>query len=99
MRSLIGSCVAAAVLCSGVAWPQVLETRVEQGSLAGTARGRVVAYLGVPYAAPPLGANRWRAPQPALPWTGVRRADSFGGQLPAGPDARATASARGRRST
>lgn len=77
MKALLRSCVAAAVLCPAAAWPQVLETRVEQGSLAGTARGRVVAYLGVPYAAPPVGANRWRAPQPASAWTGVRRADAF----------------------
>jgi para-nitrobenzyl esterase len=32
----------------------------------------------VPYAAPPVGPNRWRAPQPALSWSGVRAADHFG---------------------
>ncbi len=37
-----------------------------------------MAYLGVPYAAPPVAANRWRAPLPAAKWTGVRAADRFG---------------------
>jgi para-nitrobenzyl esterase len=38
----------------------------------------VRAFKGVPYAAPPLGALRWRAPAPVVPWTGVRRADAVG---------------------
>jgi para-nitrobenzyl esterase len=38
----------------------------------------VRVYKGVPYAAPPVGALRWRPPQPAVPWSGVRRADEFG---------------------
>lgn len=42
--------------------------------------GRVVVYRGVPYAAPPVGALRWAAPQPVAPWTGVRKADTFGPQ-------------------
>src|SRR5207247_8654046 len=33
---------------------------------------------GVPFAAPPVGALRWRAPQPVAKWTGVRKADTFG---------------------
>jgi para-nitrobenzyl esterase len=37
-------------------------------------------YLGVPYAAPPVGALRWAAPRPATPWTGVRPATSYGGR-------------------
>ncbi|KAK4109805.1 alpha/beta-hydrolase [Canariomyces notabilis] len=35
------------------------------------------AFLGVPYAAPPVGPLRWRPPQPAVPWTGVRSATSL----------------------
>ena len=79
MKALLRSGVVAAFLwLPAISSAQVLEARVDQGALAGTARGRVVAYLGVPYAAPPVGANRWRAPQPALPWSGVRKADAFG---------------------
>lgn len=38
----------------------------------------VTAYLGMPYAAPPVGALRWREPQPVAAWTGVRTATEFG---------------------
>jgi len=44
---------------------------------AGSAPG-VVAYLGIPYAAPPVGERRWRAPQPATAWQGVHAATEFG---------------------
>jgi para-nitrobenzyl esterase len=37
----------------------------------------IVAFKGIPFAAPPVGDLRWRAPKPALPWDGVRRADKF----------------------
>ena len=49
--------------------------RVAQGTLAGTVDHGVPAFLGVPYAAAPTGANRWRAPQSPAQWTGVRTAD------------------------
>ncbi|HEV2267920.1 MAG TPA: carboxylesterase family protein [Steroidobacteraceae bacterium] len=51
--------------------------RIPQGSLAGVAQGTADAYLGIPYAAPPVGRNRWRAPQPAPYWQGVRPATRF----------------------
>ena len=38
----------------------------------------VTVYRGIPYAAPPIGQNRWRAPQPVVPWDGVRICDTFG---------------------
>jgi para-nitrobenzyl esterase len=38
----------------------------------------VTAFLGIPYAAPPIGNLRWRGPQSASSWTGVRHADKFG---------------------
>jgi hypothetical protein len=40
--------------------------------------GKVKAFLGLPYAAAPVGDLRWKAPQPALPWKGERDATSFG---------------------
>jgi len=51
--------------------------RIPQGSLSGIRQGVVDAYLGVPYAAPPVGRYRWRAPQPAPYWLGVRHATRF----------------------
>jgi para-nitrobenzyl esterase len=42
------------------------------------ADGAVRAFLGIPYAAPPVGDRRWREPQPAAPWKGVRPATAFG---------------------
>ena len=38
----------------------------------------MMAVLGLPRLAPPVGALRWRAPQPPEPWTGVRRAVAYG---------------------
>jgi carboxylesterase type B len=43
-----------------------------------SADGRVVSFLGIPYAAPPVGALRWRPPGPVRPWSGVRPADQYG---------------------
>ncbi|ROQ35657.1 para-nitrobenzyl esterase [Streptomyces sp. PanSC19] len=42
----------------------------------------VVAVLGIPYAAPPFGARRFREPAPAAPWTGVRDCTAFGPVAP-----------------
>lgn len=38
----------------------------------------VYVYRGIPYAAPPIRENRWKAPQPAVPWKGVKICDTFG---------------------
>ncbi|MDB6102653.1 MAG: fumD, partial [Gammaproteobacteria bacterium] len=39
---------------------------------------QILTFKGIPYAAPPIGPLRWRAPQPPLPWSGVRDATHFG---------------------
>jgi len=44
------------------------------GTLRGTMAGQTDEFLGIPYAAPPVGPLRWRPPQPAAPWTGIRAA-------------------------
>lgn len=51
---------------------------VTGGEIEGVRQGEVSAFLGVPYAGAPTGANRWRPPRPVAAWTGVRRADRFG---------------------
>ena len=53
------------------------EVRVEGGILSGIDQGPVRAFLGIPYAAPPLGDLRWRAPQPPASWSGKKAAVRF----------------------
>jgi para-nitrobenzyl esterase len=52
--------------------------RLDTGELQGVADDGVATYKGIPFAAPPVGELRWRPPQPAAPWTGVRQATEFG---------------------
>lgn len=52
--------------------------RIDTGALRGVADDGVVAFKGIPYAAPPVGPLRWRAPQPAAAWEGVRDAIAYG---------------------
>ncbi len=51
----------------------IKETRVENGIVRGVSAAdpRIISYKGIPFAAPPVGENRWRAPQPAKDWEGV----------------------------
>ena len=52
------------------------------GGLRGALRGGVHSFLGVPYAAPPFGADRLRLPRPVEPWAGLRDALAFGAEPP-----------------
>ena len=54
--------------------------RVDGGEVAGVIADGVHVFKGIPFAAPPVGDLRWKAPQPVLPWSGVRNADTFGPQ-------------------
>ena len=47
------------------------------GAVSGTTEGATNEWRGIPYAAPPTGTLRWRAPQAATPWVGVRDATTF----------------------
>ncbi len=55
---------------------------VAQGDLRGDRVGHVTVFRGVPYAEPPVGALRLRAPEPRSPWSGVRDASVFGDVQP-----------------
>jgi para-nitrobenzyl esterase len=52
--------------------------RVEGGDVQGVVADGVESFKGIPFAAPPVGEWRWRPPQKALVWTGVRQAAEFG---------------------
>ncbi len=58
----------------------VLETT--SGRIAGRTELGVTRFLGVPHARPPIGALRFRPPQPPEPWANVREAAEFGGSAP-----------------
>jgi para-nitrobenzyl esterase len=57
-------------------WSQTV--RIETGLIEGVQNGAVTVYKSIPFAAPPVGELRWRAPLPPLSWNGVRQADKFG---------------------
>lgn len=52
--------------------------QVQSGALKGALDGDVAGFKGIPYAAPPVGPLRWRAPQAPAAWSGVRDADKYG---------------------
>jgi carboxylesterase type B len=59
---------------------EVISTR--QGKVRGDVVDGVITFKGIPYAAPPFGANRFRPPQPVEPWGGVRDALTYGPKAP-----------------
>ena len=74
----IGGAVLAATVSVPAAVPDPV--RLDTGSISGTtgASGEIRIFRGVPYAAPPTGALRWKAPQPVAKWEGIRKADEYG---------------------
>ena len=69
---------------------QPAPVNVEEGLLQGISEDGLTVYKGIPFAAPPVGDLRWKAPQPAAKWQGVKLADKFapgpmqGGNPPSG---------------
>ena len=53
-----------------------LDVTVEQGRVSGTGTGDLQSWLGLPYAAPPVGPLRWQPPRPAATWPGTRKANT-----------------------
>jgi len=62
-------------LFAGASGPQV---KTASGTVEGKDEGAVRAFLGIPYAAPPVGNLRWKPPAATASWTGVRKATEFG---------------------
>ena len=70
------------VFVSFALWPVISSAadgavKVDGGLVQGVAEGGLAVFRGIPFAAPPLGDLRWRAPQPVVAWPGVRKADAY----------------------
>ena len=79
-RARVGWAVALALSATVAvqAAPAPDRVAVESGQLQGVVRDGVVAFKGIPFAAPPVGDLRWRPPHPVANWTGVRDASAYG---------------------
>ena len=78
--TLRATAAAALLVFSSLAYADSLTIKTEQGKVHGKTinDGKVKAWLGLPYAAPPVGDLRWKAPQPADKWSGERDATKYG---------------------
>jgi len=95
-RFLVAASLVAVVADASAMIPEQVQT--ETGLIAGTVSATqpsVRVFKGIPFAAPPLGENRWRAPEPAPKWDGVRKADAFGAPCIAGAPAPPRGGGRG----
>ena len=85
-HGLFAFAAAAWLAATGFAFPATSAQQAEaaptvettSGRISGVRDGEVSAFKGIPYAAPPTGDRRWRAPAPAAHWDGVRTADAIG---------------------
>src|SRR5262245_17642507 len=79
--ALLPSLVASAPMsASAAAGSPIVAT--DKGPVRGVATGEMQAFLGIPYAAAPIGDLRWRPPQEHPAWRGVRDASEFGAHCP-----------------
>ncbi len=83
MKLIIGMVLAAAEAMAAVPGMGTI-VKIDTGWVAGAGVG-VRVYKGIPYAAPPVGALRWKPPQPARPWKGILVAKSFPANCPQVP--------------
>lgn len=74
---LAAGCLAVLWSAAGHAAQPAGPVKITGGEITGAQAGTVKTWLGIPYAAPPVGDLRWRAPQPVVPWQGTREARSF----------------------
>ncbi len=77
MRKLFLS-LALLLVMGAVCAQENVQVRTSQGVLEGTYESGIKVFKGVPFAAPPVGDLRWKAPQPVEKWAGVRKAVEFG---------------------
>ena len=76
---LMGMAAMAALAAAPVAASaQAAPVKIDTGLVSGAVKDGVLSFKGIPFAAPPVGALRWRPPQPAVAWGGVREATQYG---------------------
>src|SRR5208283_1387562 len=75
---LLGSVALAATSARAAIEDDVPAVQTESGAVIGKPMGSTVQFLGIPYAAPPTGALRFRPPQPRAPWSAPLQATTFG---------------------
>jgi len=81
MRMML-SAVFAAMTVAGSGMASAEPVRVQTGLVEGAAENGLTVYKGIPFAAPPVGDLRWKAPAPAANWEGVRKTVAFGPSCP-----------------
>lgn len=75
---LVGACAQPAMSQSPPSAGVPVETQIDSGTLRGREADGIKSFKGIPYAAPPVGELRWRAPAAPTAWSGVREADQYG---------------------
>lgn len=77
-RILFATCTVLPMPLISFATSSSPQVRTHSGAVEGKDDGKVKSFLGIAYAAPPVGDLRWKAPQPAAKWSGVKKASEFG---------------------
>ena len=71
----LAACAKSAHMSGDLSVSRAPTVKVDAGVLSGSVdTSGVLVFRGIPYAAPPVGDRRWRAPAPLAPWNGVRAA-------------------------
>lgn len=82
MLKYIGLSALGLMLPTVQAFAQTPVVKIAQGELSGALTEGVVSFLGIPFAAPPVGNLRWQPPAPPPNWTNARQASAFGPACP-----------------
>lgn len=81
-RLILACSLAAVVGLSSASTQAAPQVSTDSGTLQGRTVDGVQQFLGIPYAAPPVGSLRWKAPQAPAPWQGIRDATRSGAACP-----------------
>lgn len=78
MKQLLMAALASVIFVQSRPADPFATVRTRSGDISGTVSGDVHVFKGIPFARPPIGELRWKAPQPVAPWNGVRPCSHFG---------------------